>query len=290
MGMLDGKVAVITGSGRGIGREIALLMAKEGAKVVVNDPGVSAAGQGSADAKVADEVVAEIKAAGGAAAANYDSVASGEGAGRIIKTALDAFGRIDVVVNNAGVSHSGPVEDTELAVALAMFETNYLGAVRVARSALPAMRRQGSGTVVIVGSAAGKIGVPFQAHYAASKFAVEGLAEALYHELRPFGLRVLLIEPGDVGTTIWERNKGRAPEGSPYFQAMERFLAVKDREMGERAARPEAVAREIADIIESPTSRLRHPVARGAGLILAARKLLPDRIFLWAVARNYRIR
>jgi NAD(P)-dependent dehydrogenase (short-subunit alcohol dehydrogenase family) len=207
-----------------------------------------------------------------------------------VERVLAGEDRIDVVVNNAGVSHSGPVEDTELAVALAMFETNYLGAVRMIRAALPAMRRQGSGTIVIVGSAAGRIGVPFQAHYAASKFAVEGLAEALYHELRPFGLRVLLIEPGDVGTTIWERSKGRAAEGSPYSRALKRFLAVKDREMGERAAPPEAVAREIADIIESPTRRLRHAVAKGAGLILAARKLLPDRIFLWAVARNYRIR
>ena len=102
MGMLDDKVAVITGSGRGIGKEIALLMAREGAKVVVNDPGGSEKGEGE-DAKVADEVVEEIKKLGGEAAANYESVASWEGGQKIVQTALDSFGRIDILVNNAGI-------------------------------------------------------------------------------------------------------------------------------------------------------------------------------------------
>ena len=102
MGNLDNKVAIVTGSGRGIGREIALLLAKEGAKVVINDLGGSADGQGN-NTKVADEVVAEIKAAGGEAVANYDSVAEYESAGKIVQQAIDSFGRLDIVVNNAGI-------------------------------------------------------------------------------------------------------------------------------------------------------------------------------------------
>src|SRR5947208_12043861 len=102
MGALEGKVAVVTGSGRGIGRGIALLFAREGAKVVVNDPGVNVDGSGH-DNGPADQVVAEIKGDGGEAAASYDSVASVEGGEAIIKTAVDAFGRIDVLVNNAGI-------------------------------------------------------------------------------------------------------------------------------------------------------------------------------------------
>src|ERR1700674_5225780 len=102
MGALDNRVAVITGSGRGIGRGMALLFAQEGATVVVNDPGVSTDGSGH-DAGPAGEVAAEIKAAGGSAVANYDSVATVDGGEAVVKAALDAFGRIDILVNNAGI-------------------------------------------------------------------------------------------------------------------------------------------------------------------------------------------
>ncbi|HUT54255.1 MAG TPA: SDR family oxidoreductase [bacterium] len=269
---MSGKMVIlVTGASRGIGRALAEELVRRGHTVYGGGRSWDdAAGLGFTPLDMDMRDDGSVKAA-------VERVAAEQG-------------RLDVLVNNAGVSHSGSVEDTDLETAHAMFETNYLGVVRAVRATLPVMRKQGSGTIVNVGSAAGKIGIPFQAHYAASKFAVEGLSEALYHELKPFGLRVLLIEPGDVGTTIWERNKSRAPEGSPYFQAVERFLQVKDREMGARATSPEDVAREIAGIIESPSRRLRRPVARGAGLFLLARKLLPDRVFLWAVGRNYRIK
>jgi len=196
-------------------------------------------------------------------------------------------GRLDLLVNNAGISHCGPIEETPIDRARAVFDTNYFGPVRMIRAALPAMRRQGGGTIAIVGSAAGKIGIPFQGHYAASKFAVEGLAEALWHELRPFGIRVVLIEPGDVGTTIW-RDREPAGDNSCYAAALASFVAVKDLEMGGKAAPPERVATEIADALLSDCSRLRRPVAPGARFILAARKLLPDGLFLRLVGRNYR--
>jgi NAD(P)-dependent dehydrogenase (short-subunit alcohol dehydrogenase family) len=264
-------VILVTGASRGIGRALAEELVRRGHKVFGGGRSWSDTEKYSFTPLVMDvRDDASIKAA-------VDRVAAEQG-------------RIDALVNNAGVSHSGSVEDTGIETAEAMFETNYLGLARAVRAVLPAMRRQGSGTIVNVGSAAGKIGVPFQAHYSASKFAVEGLSEALYLELKPFGIRVLLIEPGDVGTSIWERNKSRAREGSPYFQAIERFLQVKDREMGSKATPPETVAREIADIIESATNQLRHPVAKGAGFILLMRKLLPDRVFLWAVGRNYGIK
>ena len=263
------RVALVSGASRGIGRALAVELAGRGIKVY--GTGRSWPDDKSSlpftplDVDVTDD----------------DSVEAGVG------QVIEQSGRIDLLVNNAGVSHSGAIEETDLSVARAMFETNYLGVCRLIRAALPRMREQKAGTIAVVGSAAGKIGVPFQAHYAASKFAIEGLCESLYHELRPFGIRVLLIEPGDVRTGIWERSKSPVPKSSPYADAIDRFLKVKDREMGPAAAPAEDVAREIADVIESGTKRLRHPAPAGARLILFARKLLPDWLFFYAVARNY---
>jgi short-subunit dehydrogenase len=202
---------------------------------------------------------------------------------------LDAEERIDVLVNNAGISHSGPIEETPLDAVRELLETNYLGVVRAVQAALPVMRKQGFGTIVNVGSAGGKIAIPFQGHYSASKFAIEGLTEALWQELRGSGIRVLLIEPGDVRTEIWERSPRLLDENSPYLDALVRFHTVKKKDMGDAADSPARVAERIADIIESDTNALRHPVAGMAGVFLLARKLLPDSIFLWLVRRSYRV-
>jgi short-subunit dehydrogenase len=182
------------------------------------------------------------------------------------------------------------VEETPMETAHVVFETNYFAMLRMIQAVLPAMRRQGSGVIANVSSASGRIGIPFQAQYAASKFAVEGLSESLYHETRPLGIRVLLIEPGDVGTTIWAGTEKHLPGESSYGPALRCFLAVKEREMGGKADTPERVAQQIAKAVLSDTGRFRYPVARMAGLILMARKLLPDWVFFKLIARNYRLR
>ena len=267
--MKEKRVILVTGATRGLGHALAVELAGRGHTVY-------GTGRSRPDEKTDSPfhpLVMDVN--------NDASVESGT------KQVLDREGRIDVLVNNAGVSLSGPVEETPLDKARSVFETNYFGTVRTIQAVLPAMRKQGSGTIVNVASAAGKIGIPFQAHYAASKFAVEGLTEALCHELLSQGIRVLLIEPGDVKTTIWKSSEHVIPEGSPYTRALERFHEVKKKEMGETTDPPEKIARNITDIIESGTGKLRHPVAGMAGLFLLARKLLPDAIFLYAVRRNY---
>jgi NAD(P)-dependent dehydrogenase (short-subunit alcohol dehydrogenase family) len=270
--MSQEKVILVTGASRGIGRALADELAARGHKVYGTGRSwpddKEALSFTPLDMDVKDD--ASVKAA--------------------VEKVIQDQDHIDILINNAGISHSGSIEETPLDVARDMFETNYIGVVRVVRAALPKMREQGAGTIAIVGSAAGKIGIPFQAHYAASKFAVEGLAEALHHELHQFNIRVILIEPGDVRTGIWEKSKSEAPAGSPYFESINRFLKVKDKEMGGSASPAEDVAKDITDIILSPTPKLRRPVAKGAAFFLLARKLLPDRIFLWAVAGNYKIR
>jgi NAD(P)-dependent dehydrogenase (short-subunit alcohol dehydrogenase family) len=212
---------------------------------------------------------------------------------RSVKKAIDGIfkknPRIDVLINNAGIGQCGPVEETPIEVARKVFETNYWGMLRTIQAVLPVMRKAGNGLIVNVSSAAGKIAIPFQAHYCASKFAVEGLTEALYHEVKAHGIRVLLIQPGDVGTSIWEQTDKRLVSKSAYREALERFLDVKEKEMGAAADSPANVAAQIIRIMDSPGSPLRNPVARGAAFVLAARKLLPDRIFLKLTAGNYKV-
>src|SRR5499426_4630937 len=163
--MLKGKVAVVTGAGRGIGREIAMLMAKHGAQVVVNDYGGSAAGTG-AESAPADEVVSEITKNGGKAAANYDSVASMAGGQAIVKTAVDTFGRIDVVVNNAGILRDRMIFNMTEEEWDAVINTHLKGTFAVTRAAAPLMREQRSGRFINMTSTSGLVGNFGQANYA----------------------------------------------------------------------------------------------------------------------------
>ncbi|MFO8058523.1 MAG: SDR family oxidoreductase [bacterium] len=264
---MSGKVFLVTGASRGIGHALCCELAGRGHRVY------GAARSGCENAPFTP-ITLDVT----------DPASAQESADRII----EQEGGIDVLVNNAGSSFSGPAEEVSTDTARRIFETNYMGTVNMIKAVAPHMRERGSGDIVNIGSAGGRIGVPFQSHYTASKFAVEGLSESLFHELRPFGIRVLLIEPGDVGTEIWSTSEHYSGEGSVYAEALARFHKVKAREMGKGADPPERVAKQIAEIILSDTGKLRHPVAKGARLILAARKILPDRLFLPVVGRNYR--
>lgn len=206
-----------------------------------------------------------------------------------VKRILDERGAIDVLINNAGISHCGPLEETSLDYGRKVFETNYFGLLRMIDAVLPTMRKRKSGTIANISSAAGRIGIPYQGHYSASKFAVEGLSESFRYELMQFGIRVILIQPGDVETGIWERTKTPVPDGSAYTESMTRFLDVKEKEMGGESTPPEDVARDIADIVLSDTKKFRHPVAKMAGVFLFLRKILPDGVFFRAVERNYKV-
>ena len=124
-----------------------------------------------------------------------------------VATVLGREGRLDIVVNNAGMGIAGPVEDTSIEQAKRQLEVNFFGAFRVCRAVLPAMRRQRSGYIVNIGSIGGLIAIPYQSMYSASKFALEGLSEALRMEVRPFGIRVVIIEPGDHKTALTENRQ-----------------------------------------------------------------------------------
>jgi len=198
---LAGRGAVVTGAGRGIGRATALLLARLGAGVVVNDVGTSLEGEG-ADASVARKVVDEITAAGGRAVASEDSVADFEAAGHIVRTALDHFGAADILVNNAGVSAGAPIWEIDPAVFERVHSIHLKGTFNCTRHAAPAMKERGWGRIVNLVSRAGLQGVAGTAAYAAGKGGVFGFTNAVSRDLAPHGVTVNAVNPSATETRM----------------------------------------------------------------------------------------
>jgi NAD(P)-dependent dehydrogenase (short-subunit alcohol dehydrogenase family) len=222
MGILDGRVAVVTGSGRGIGREFALGMAKEGASLVINDVGVSLDGQGTEDDPAA-QTCKDIEALGARAVPSYDSVSDFEGAGRIIETAVDEFGKIDILVNNAGIVRDRSLvkmteEDFDAVVAVHM-----KGTFNCARHAAPHMKDAGYGRIINVTSQAGLRGNFGQTNYGAAKAAIMGMTFVWAIELGKYGITVNAMSPAGatrMTASLFERT-GTAPppEANPALNA-----------------------------------------------------------------------
>ncbi len=195
MGVLDGKVVAVTGAGRGIGREIALAAAKEGACVVVNDFGTAADGEGEKSDTPAAEVVREIEGAGGKALANFASVADPAGATSIIEDAVAHFGQIDAVVNNAGflrdrIWHKMSAIDWQQVI-----DVHLNGAFHVSKAATPYFKEQGSGSFVQFTSTSGLIGNFGQANYSAAKLGIVGLSQSIALDMERFGVRSNCVAP-----------------------------------------------------------------------------------------------
>ncbi len=211
--MLQDKVVVVTGAGGGIGRDIALACAAEGAQVVVNDIGASVAGDG-ADAGPAQRVVDEIRAAGGKAVANADSVSDGASAARIVATAIEAFGRVDAVVNNAGILrdrffHKMSAEEFDSVIKVHLY-----GTFLVSRAAAPHFKDQGSGCYVHMTSTSGLVGNLGQANYSAAKLGIAALSKSIALDMQKFGVRSNCISP-----FAWSRMIGSIPTETPEEQA-----------------------------------------------------------------------
>jgi NAD(P)-dependent dehydrogenase (short-subunit alcohol dehydrogenase family) len=211
--MLEGKVVVITGAGGGIGRDLALAMAAKGAKVVVNDVGVSVAGEGR-DRGPAERVVEEIRARGGTAVANTDSVAEWESANRIIQTALDAFGRIDVVVNNAGILRDRFFFNMSVEEWRAVIDVHLNGTFYVSRAAAPYFRSQNSGRYLHMTSTSGLVGNLGQANYAAAKLGIAALSKSIALDMARYRVTSNCISP-----FAWSRMIGTIPADTPEQKA-----------------------------------------------------------------------
>ena len=212
-GMVQGKVIVVTGAGGGIGRDIALALAAEGAKVVVNDIGASLSGdvdKGSGKAGPAQAVVDEISRAGGQAVASTDSVAEAASANQIVQAALDAFGRIDGVVNNAGILrdrffHKMSVDEWD-----AVLKVHLYGAFYVSRAAATHFKEQGSGSYLHMTSTSGLIGNFGQANYSAAKLGIVALSKSIALDMQKFSVRSNCIAP-----FAWSRMTSSIPTATP---------------------------------------------------------------------------
>jgi NAD(P)-dependent dehydrogenase (short-subunit alcohol dehydrogenase family) len=190
----DGRVVIVTGAGHGLGKTYALELAKRGAAVVVNDLGGARDGTG-ASSSAADEVVEEIKAAGGDAAASYDSVATPEGGAAIVKTAIDRFGKIDVVINNAGILRDKSFANLEWADLDAVLDVHLKGAFYVTQPAFRVMKDQGYGRLVFTSSNAGMFGNFGQTNYGAAKTGLTGFSNVLAIEGAKYGIKSNVVMP-----------------------------------------------------------------------------------------------
>jgi NAD(P)-dependent dehydrogenase (short-subunit alcohol dehydrogenase family) len=223
--LMKEKVVVVTGAGGGIGREFALAMAANGAKVVVNDIGASVSGEGN-DAGPARRVVEEIRAAGGTAVGNTDSVADWDSANRIIKTAIDAFGCIDCVVNNAGILRDRFFFSMSLEEWKAVIDVHLNGTFYTSRAAAQHFKRQGSGSYIHITSTSGLIGNLGQANYSAAKLGIVGLSKSIALDMAKFGVRSNCIAP-----FAWSRmiasSSAETPEQKARVERLKRMEASK---------------------------------------------------------------
>ena len=208
-GLLTDKVVAVTGAGRGVGREIALLCAREGAAVVVNDLGTSGEGEGT-DLSPAEETVNDIKAAGGRAVVNGASVADPRGAASIIEDAVQNFGRIDAVVNNAGILRDRIWHKLSHEDWAAVIDVHLNGCFNVSKAATPYFREQGSGSFIHFTSTSGLIGNFGQANYSAAKLGIVGLSQSIALDMARAGVRSNCIAP-----FAWSRMTASIPASTP---------------------------------------------------------------------------
>jgi NAD(P)-dependent dehydrogenase (short-subunit alcohol dehydrogenase family) len=282
--MAEEKIAVVTGSSSGIGLLTTVELARNGYRVVatMRDLGRSSRLEEAAQkAGVRERLdlrrvdITEIDSLPGA-----------------VEAIVREHGRIDLLVNNAGFSSAGFVEDTQLHELRHQMETNFFGNVAMTKTVLPAMRSQRSGHIVLVTSVGGRAAAPMLSSYAASKFALEGWSEALRIEVHSLGIRVVLVEPGSYDTDIWDRNlvigKQALDPSSPNKERSQRFAEfVKSRASKRRDARE--IGRLIVRVAKDPNPRLRYLIGSDARMQMCFRALTPWRIYERIMAKATKI-
>lgn len=264
------KTAFLTGASSGIGKAAALALVQAGYRVIGTSRKVIPGEVRDGIRMIACDVTSEASVAEAVALAHAE------------------LGRIDLLVNNAGYAVSGAAEESSIGQVHSLFDTNFLGVVRVTNAVLPIMRQQGTGRILNIGSVAGLIPGPFGAYYAASKHAIEGYSESLDHEVRQFGIRVAVIEPWATKTAI-ETN---SPQGdrpvAAYAQTFARYRRAFDAAMagGDSA---EDVASTIVRAAQDKVPRLRYPSGKAARQTSFARRFLPRALFDLILRKQFNI-
>lgn len=274
----NSKVAVVTGSSGGIGLATALELARRGFFTYATARNPGRAGTITEAAKKEGLTVAVVQL----------DVNDDNSVKHAVEKILSEKGRIDVLVNNAGYGLGGAFEDTSMEEVRAQYETNVFGLMRTTQAVLPAMRKQRSGIIVNISSGAGRLGYPGASVYVSSKHAIEGLSESIAYELEPFGIRVVLVEPGVVKTNFANgmvfAKKAQEPD-SPYSQMMQR-MGTNWQYMVENGSSAELVAKVVLDAIESKDANFRYMAGKDMEGWMQARKGMSDPEFFRMMKQN----
>ena len=244
------KVAVVTGSSSGIGFETSLTLARRGFFTYATMRNI---GKGASIKSVATKEGLPIRVA-------QLDVTEDRSINDAVHSIISDVGKIDVLVNNAGYGLNGAFEDLAMEEIKAQFETNLFGVIRVSQAVLPIMRKQKSGIIINISSAAGRFGYPGESAYVSTKFAIEGLSESMEYELEPFGIRVVLVEPGPIRTNFADgmvAAKKSQDRISPYAEFMKKLNAVLA-SIRENASSPDLVAKVVLKAVTSENPSLRY--------------------------------
>ncbi|HYE08812.1 MAG TPA: SDR family oxidoreductase [Patescibacteria group bacterium] len=278
MNKLYGDVVLIAGASSGMGKAIAEALSQEGYRVYGTSRKVNTA---------SDDEIAVCTDTGGFIKMIQLDVCSDESAEAAVGYVKEKEGRIDILVNCAGFALAGAVEDTTHEEAFKEFNTNFFGAHRMCRYTAPIMRQNGRGLIINISSTAGLISVPFQSFYSASKYALEAMTEALRMELKPYGIKVSMIEPGDTKTGFTNsRICAEASKDSVYKATFDKSIArmVKDEQSGPP---PVGIVRAVKRIVNSSNPPVRQVVGPINKILVFLKWILPDRLVEFIVSKLY---
>jgi NAD(P)-dependent dehydrogenase (short-subunit alcohol dehydrogenase family) len=275
------RIVLITGASSGIGKASAAHLYAQGYRVYGTSRNADGFSETSSTERSTSPALELIPM----------DVNSDESVKRAVEYIVNREGRLDVVVNGAGYGLAGAAEDTRVDEACAQMETNFFGVFRVCKVVLPIMRRQHGGYIVNISSIGGLIGIPFQSLYSASKFAVEGFTEALRAEVRRFGIRVVMIEPGDfhTGFTAHRRRATGVEEATVYKQQFTKALGVMEADEM-KGPSPERIGYLLEKIITTRSPRLRYRVGPASEKVaVELKKLIPSKLFERTIMWYYKI-
>lgn len=281
--MIYGNTVLITGASSGIGKSIAEMLMKEGYRVYgtsrkppKDNNIIYPGGNGGQDDQNGFIEMIQL------------DVTSEESVKKAVNYVLEKEGKIDILINNAGFGIAGSVEDTSHEEAYEQFDTNFFGVLRMCRNVIPIMRKNKNGLIVNISSVAGQISIPFQSMYSASKYALEAVSEAMRIELKPFGIKVVLIEPGDTRTGFTgNRRIVSAANANPVYK--DRFTKslntmIKDETNGPA---PDVVARVVSSVIKKKNPPVRIAVGFKYKLIVFMKRFVPAKLLEYIVSKIY---
>ena len=280
--MQERKVALVTGSSSGIGFETALILARTGIHTYATMRNLEKS-KNIIEISNTENLPLQVIQLD----VNNDTS---------VKYAIDRIisekKRIDVLVNNAGYGLFGSLEDISIEEIKMQFETNFFGVIRVTKQVLPIMRGQNGGIIINVSSVGGRIGLPALSAYHSTKFALEGLSESISYEVEPFGIRVVIIEPGVIRTNIMNSSisttKASDPK-SPYIKLMQKVESRFRSNMENASSPPETVAKVILQAVTSENPELRYTVGNDATTLIQARTNMPDKEFQKIIMQNFSV-